>query len=144
MELGSQDEASAQPTLVLHLLIDYISHFTFLVFLQEPAQTISVFLAKIMSLEPSAYSWLPAQNKKGRNTTNVWLSHNNILLLQGRHYAQHLTPPPSELKRVELGAKEYILIKYFDGTNPTDLVKQVKCNCSLPCFHVTCHCVLLE
>ena len=28
---------------------------------------------------------------------------------------------------MELGAKEYILIKSFDGTNcPTDLVKQVK------------------
>ena len=140
MELGSQNEASAQPTLVLHLLIDYISHFTFLVFLKEPAQTISVFLGKMMSLEPSAYSWLP-QNKKGRNNTNVWLAHNKILLLQGRHYAQHLTPPPSELKRVELGTKEYVLIKSFAGTNLIDLVQQVKCNCSLDttlfsCTHV--------
>ena len=180
MELGSQHDeafaqptlvlhASAQPTLVLHLLIDYISHFTFLVFLQEPAQTLSVFLGKMMTLEPSVYCWLP-HNKKGRSNTNVWLHRSDVLLLQGIYYAEYnASPLPSEL-RVEFETREYVLMKSFAATDPIDGVKQVKCNCSvdttlfscthvivsfsLPCFHVslcpfhylvfmyTCHCVL--
>ena len=76
-DASSRDDAAAQHTLVLHLLIDYISHsfshFTFLVFLQESKSLVqlAVFLAKMVAIEPSAYMWLPGQNHT-RNNTNVW------------------------------------------------------------------------
>ena len=95
-----------------------------------------------MALEPSAYCWLPHNNKKGRsNNTNVWLRHSDVVFLQGICYVDHVTSHlPSELQ-VKLETKEYVLMKSFAATDPIDAVKQVKCNCSLDttlfsCTHV--------
>ena len=137
-------------------------HFTFLVFLQEPAQTLSVFLVKMMALEPSAY-WLPHNNKKGRSNTNVWLSSNNIIFLQGIYYGKHvISHLPSELQ-VKLEMKEYVpdeIVCYnrsnWQWCNQAGEVLQLfswhylvfmyTCHCVLftTFFSCTCHCALLE